>query len=207
VARKSAADLQKAKEAKQKKLLIGLVPLFLLLAVWQGPKMYKEFFAAPPPDPRAVQAETTPAAPAPEEGAPAPAPAGDVLLDSDPLPAVGSDRLVSFSRFTGRDPFLTPYGYQPSAGETPDPSAAPVPGQAVIELNGVEETVPVGGSFPASGPVFSLVSVSESGVTVGLVSGTFEGGGETVEIAVGEQVDLVADPDGTRYTVRVVSVG
>jgi hypothetical protein len=42
-------------------------------------------------------------------------------------------------------------------------------------------------------------------VEVGLASGSFDDGRETVAIAVGEQVQLVGD-DGTSYTVRVVSV-
>jgi hypothetical protein len=202
----SAADLQKAKEAKQKKLLLALLPVFLILAAWQGPKLYKEFLSPPAPEAEPAPVETAPAEPAPAEPGEPPPPGGSVS-DSDPLPAAGSDRLISFSRFTGRDPFRGPTGYESSTGDAADPTSGVVPGEAVIELNGVQETVAVGGSFPASGPVFRLVSVTESGVTIGLVSGTFENGESTVEIAVGEQVDLIADPDGTRYTVRVVSAG
>ena len=51
--RNKAADaMKKQKEARQKKILIGLVPLLLLLMVWQGPGMLSAFTggeAAPPP--------------------------------------------------------------------------------------------------------------------------------------------------------------
>ena len=50
MARRSAADIQKAKAAKQKKLLLLLLPLFLGLVAWQGPKMYKSLFAQPAPE-------------------------------------------------------------------------------------------------------------------------------------------------------------
>ena len=46
-AKRRAEAMLRAKEAKQKKLLLVLVPIFLGLAVWQGPKMYKQLFAAP----------------------------------------------------------------------------------------------------------------------------------------------------------------
>ena len=49
MAKRSAADIANAKEAKQKKILLVLLPFFLLLVAWQGPKMYKALFAPPAP--------------------------------------------------------------------------------------------------------------------------------------------------------------
>src|SRR5512145_1714961 len=106
MARRSAADLAKAKEAKQKKVLFLLLPVFLGLVAWQGPKMYNSLFAAPEP-PRtaapAAPAGTTPAAPVAT-------PAAGGLTDSEPLPTARSDQLLSFSRFTARNPFVVPGG-------------------------------------------------------------------------------------------------
>jgi hypothetical protein len=207
VARRSAADLAKAKEAKQKKILLVLLPFFLLLVAWQGPKMYKALFAPPAP-PEAVPQTPAPAAPAPGAAAPGSAPAAPatppgVLPDSEPLPAAGEDQLLSFSRFSPRNPFLPPAGAAP---ETADPDAEAAPSSsAVIEVNGVSETVDVNGTFPASDPTFQLVSLSETAAVVGLTSGSFEGGQANVQIAVGERVELVAD-DGVTYSVTVVSV-
>jgi hypothetical protein len=201
MAKRSAADLAKAKEAKQKKLLLILLPFFLLLVAWQGPKMYKSLFAQAPP-PEATPAATTPTATTP--GTPAPGPAAPAaaggLVDSEPLPAGGSDKLLSFSRFTARNPFI------PTGGATRSPSETPrIVNVAVIEVNGQSEEVVYGETFPSSDPVFRLANVTGGGVQVGLADGTFDGGQQTVDIAVGEQVELVAD-DGVTYTLRVASV-
>ena len=204
MAKRSAVDLAKAKEAKQKKLLLVLLPFFLLLVAWQGPKMYKSLFAQPPP-PEAAPATTaptatTPAAPA-APGTPAPPPAAGGLADSEPLPSAAQDQLLSFSRFSSRNPFIPPVG---TVVEQPDADAAALT-SAVIDVNGVSETVSVNGTFPASDPAFQLVSLSETAAVVGLTSGAFEGGQANVQIAVGERVELVAD-DGVTFTVTIVSV-
>jgi hypothetical protein len=204
VAKRSAADLARAKAAKQKKFLLVLLPFFLLLAVWQGPKMYKTVFAQPPPQRSVPQAPAAPAAPAPGTAAPGATPAleGGALPDSEPPPTAARDQLLSFSRFSPRNPFLPPRGALPTA----DPgSEAPAVSSAVIEVNGVSETVSVNDTFPAADPIFQLVSLTESVAVVGLTNGAFEGGEANVQIAVGERVELVAD-DGVTYTVTVASV-
>ena len=113
---KSEEALRKKKEAKQKKLLFVLAPVFLLLVVWQGPGYLKMITggSSAPVAPAAAPA-TTGTAPSPESG-PAPstalgpeaaanAAAAGALPESDiPLPA-GSGQLVSFGRFVGKDPF------------------------------------------------------------------------------------------------------
>ena len=199
MARRSAAAIQKAKEAKQKKLLLVLLPLFLGLVAWQGPKMYKALFAQPAPE--ATPVATTASSTVPSTATPAlSAPATGGLADSEPLPTARSDQLLSFSRFTARNPFVVPGGAAPPASGT-----SQLTNTAVIEVNGQSEEVVYGAAFPTGDPVFRLANVTESGVEVGLASGSFDDGRETVAIAVGEQVQLVGD-SGTSYTVRVVSV-
>jgi hypothetical protein len=214
MARQNKAEMQRQqKDAKQKKLLIVLVPLFLALVAWQGPKMFKAFSGSDPeaaPPPVTATAPADPAtAPPPTGTTEAPPPAG--LADTDVPPAEGTDRLVSFSRFESRDPFGQPGGT--AAGtQTGTDSGTPVPDDATalvatLEVNGSSEEVSPGGDFPAGDPTFRLVSISEDSALIGLVSGSFEGGEGTVELAVGDEVELVADPDGTRYVVTLVSVG
>jgi hypothetical protein len=205
VAKRSAADIAKAKEAKQKKILLVLLPFFLLLVAWQGPKMYKSLFAQPAP-PEAVPETPAPATPAPGTAAPGttPAPvAPGTLPDSEPLPSAAHDQLLSFSRFAPRNPFLPPAGLVPEPVDPGGETAAV--SSAVIEVNGASETVNVDGTFPAADPIFQLVSLSDTAAVVGLTSGAFEGGQANVQIAVGERVELVAD-DGATYTVTVASV-
>ena len=200
MARRNAASIQKAKEAKQKKVLLLLLPLFLGLVAWQGPKMYKSLFAQPAP-PEETLAATTPSSTVP--GAPATgsgAPLADGLADSEPLPTARSDQLLSFSRFTARNPFAAPGG-----AAVPASGTSQLTSTAVIEVNGQSEEVVYGAAFPTADPVFRLANVTESGVEVGLASGSFDDGRQSVAISIGEQVQLVGD-DGTSYTVRVVSV-
>lgn len=200
MARRNAADIQKAKEAKQKKLLLLLVPLFLVLVVWQGPKMYKSLFAQSATEATPAAATTpTSTVPGTPTTAPEAAPAG-ALSDSEPLPTARSDQLLSFSRFTARNPFVAPSGAAP-----PPSGTSQLTNTAVIEVNGQSEEVAYGATFPTADPVFRLANVTESGIEVGLANGSFDDGRQTAAISIGEQVQLVGD-DGTSYTVRLVSV-
>lgn len=212
MARRDRAEIaRKQKEAKQKKLLILLCPLFLGLAAWQGPAMFKAFSgsSAPPPPPvvATTPAPTDPtAAPTTQQGGTettAAAPNG--LPDTDPQPASGIDRLISFSRFTGRDPFkVTAGSTAPSSSGTGGTSGQEA-SAALFEVNGSSQTVAVGDSFPSSDPTFRLVELAGDTATVGLVSGSFEGGQDTVEFSVGAELQLVGD-DGTSFTVKLVSI-
>ena len=119
---------------------------------------------------------------------------GGVLPDSDLQPDLLDGQLLSFSRFSGRDPFVR--ASPSSSGQ----SAA----RATIEVNGTSEDVRVNDPFPASDPTFKLVSVTETAAVIGLVSGSFSNGDDTVTINVGETLVLAAD-DGTRYAIKIVS--
>ena len=213
MARPNKAELQrKQKDAKQKKLLFVLVPVFLALVVWQGPKMLKAFSgpeAAATPAPVTTTAPTTDPTAAPPPTETTEAPAATELSDTDVPPAAGTDRLVSFSRFESRDPFGQPGGVDTGTDPgTPAPDDVDATSlAATLEVNGSSEQVSAGDDFPAADPTFRLVSVTEDTAVIGLVSGSFEGGEAIVELAVGEEIELVADPDGASYTVTLVSVG
>jgi hypothetical protein len=193
----SEAALRAQKDAKQKKLLILLIVPFIALLAWQGPKTFKALQGgSPPPPTSAVPATPTTSVPTgtpilPGTGSDQ----GGVLPDSDLQPDLLDGQLLSFSRFSGRDPFAR--GGLSSSGQ----SAA----GATIEVNGTSEDVRVNDSFPASDPTFKLVSVSETAAVIGLVSGSFSNGDDTITINVGETLALAAD-DGTRYEIKIVSV-
>jgi hypothetical protein len=193
----SEAALRAQKDAKQKKLLIILIVPFIELLARQGPKTVKALQGgSPPPPTSAVPATPTTSVPTatpllPGSGSDQ----GGVLPDSDPQPDRLDGQLLSFSRFSGRDPFA-PVG--------PSNSGQSAAG-ATIEVNGTSEDVHVNDSFPASDPTFKLVSVTETAAVIGLVSGSFSNGDDTVTINVGETLVLAAD-DGTRYAIKIVSV-
>jgi hypothetical protein len=191
----SEAALRAQKDAKQKKLLIILIVPFIALLAWQGPKMFKALQGgSPPPPTSAVPATPTTSVPTGTPTLPG-AGAEGILPDSDLQPGPLEGQLLSFSRFSGRDPFV------PVGPSSSDQSAA----RATIEVNGTSEDVRVNDSFPASDPTFRLVSVTETAAVIGLVSGSFSNGDDTVTINVGETLVLAAD-DGTRYAIKIVSV-
>lgn len=211
--RKNAQALLKAKEAKQKKLLFVLVPVFLGLAVWQGPKMLGALTGGSKPPEATPVTTTAPTGTPTAPGTTSPATPSGVLADTDVPPEADVAKLISFSRFTGRDPFLSPNGPAepaPTAPAPTDPGSGGGGGEeqltAVFEINGATETVSVGEEFPASDPTFTLVALTLEGATVGVVQGMFETGDATIEIAVGEQVELIAAPDTTRFLVTLVDV-
>jgi hypothetical protein len=194
----SEAALRAQKDAKQKKLLIILIVPFIALLAWQGPKTFKAVQGGSPPPPPTSAVPATPTTSVPT-GTPilpgTDSDQGGVLPDSDPRPDRLDGQLVSFSRFSGRDPFA------PAGPSSSGQSAA----GATIEVNGTSEDVRVNDSFPASDPTFKLVSVTETAAVIGLVSGSFSNGDDTITINVGETLVLAAD-DGTRYAIKIVSV-
>lgn len=119
-AEKREAALRAAKDKKQKKILIGLAPLLLLLLVWQGPGMLKAFTGGDKGPVPVVQPEggtpTTPATGADPTAGPAPStatpgadgtatPVVTELPDTDGTDDAGPGQLVAFDRFVGKDPF------------------------------------------------------------------------------------------------------
>jgi hypothetical protein len=188
----SEAALRAAKEAKQKKLLALLVIPFIALLAWQGPKTFKALQGgSPPPPSSALPLPTTPTSTVPGQATPS----GE-LPDSDPQPELLEGQLLSFSRFSGRDPFIP---------RVPVDTSASAAGGATIEINGESEDVGINDPFPASDPTFKLVSVTDTAAIIGLVSGSFSNGADTITINVGETLVLAAD-DGARYAIKIVSI-
>jgi hypothetical protein len=122
------------KEARQKKLLFALIPVFLLLVAWQGPKTFSALAggsAASPPEPVETTTTAQPpidpsSAPAPStsaSGAPAAAAPSSALPDTDPLPARDADQLQSFSLFSSQDPFIPRTGPSIPSGGASDSSS------------------------------------------------------------------------------------
>jgi hypothetical protein len=188
----SEAALRAAKEAKQKKLLVLLIIPFIALLAWQGPKTFKALQGGSPPAPSsALPLPATPTTTLPGQATPPGA-----LPDSDPQPELLDGQLLSFSRFSGRDPFIP---------RVPVDTGTSATGGATIEINGESEDVGINDPFPASDPTFKLVSVTDTAAIIGLVSGSFSNGADTITINVGETLVLAAD-DGARYAIKIVSI-
>ena len=218
-------------KAKRQKIIAGVLGLVLVgVLAWQIPSLMATMNKKPP-------ASAAPAPPPPATGAPAPvaplpgaapAPAAPpvgsaTLIDSDPSPQPGSGQLLSFDRFSSKDPFVQqgvapPAPPPPSEAPPPPPmppppsptseteSAAPRYTSARISVNGEAESVTVGGNFPASDPVFRLVSVKKTTAKVAIAGGTLSSGDGAVTLTKGKKLTLMNTADGTRYELVLVSV-
>jgi hypothetical protein len=78
--------------------------------------------------------------------------------------------------------------------------------KAMITVNGSRSSVAVGSSFPASSPVFTLVSLMQRAAKIGIAGGSYENGAVTVTLARGKTITLMNTADGTRYVLRLVAV-
>jgi hypothetical protein len=182
-------DPIKAKQAKQKKIVIGGSVLLLLLLALQGPKLLKAVGGGGSEDvPQWLQdsrAQSSGAAPAPAvPGAPLAAPTlaggnptgatatpatGATGLVADEKPTAGPGQLASFTRFASKDPFAPQVGSGTKSGPTvPPPPTPDIDGSAGDGVGdggsgGVVPTAPAGGSGGKGGttttPSAGLTSV------------------------------------------------
>jgi hypothetical protein len=231
---KQPLDPQKAKEAKQKKIAIGGAVLLVALLAIQGPKVMKQMShstappAAPPATVAAPPTSTTPVGAAPVPGVDTTASGGSGLI-SETAPTAALGQVSSFGRFASKDPFAAIPGSTPqpadsggggSGGGSEPPAKPPAPPappastggsktltSAVIGVNGVKELVSVGGNFPASQPLFHLVSVSEHSAKISIAGGALANGEGSVTLKEGEPITLMNTSDGTRYKLQLYPQG
>jgi hypothetical protein len=86
---------------------------------------------------------------------------------------------------------------------TPAPAAATT---AEISVNGVAQTVQVGGVFPASDPFFKLVKLTRKSAKISIAGGSLANGAPSVTLTKGKPLTLQNTSDGTRYVLRLLSV-
>jgi hypothetical protein len=218
----------KAKAKKQKIIAAVLGVLLLGVLAYEVPSLMKTMNKKPP----AASSAATPVPAAPVAGAPVaggpvtgtpvstPVPA-TTLSDSDPAAQAGSGQLLSFDRFTSKDPFVQQANRAAAvaaasskAAATPPPpppppsSASKAPSvkatSAKISVNGAAEQVNAGATFPAGDPVFRLVSLTKTTAKVGIAGGSLSTG-TAVTLTKGKKVTLMNTADGTRYELVLVS--
>jgi hypothetical protein len=173
-----------------------------------------------------VAAETAPVA-ASDEGE---ADSGSVAA-VEPDEGDAADALASFGRFQSKDPFIqqvkpkkAPAGEGDAgapvdaaaaaeeavgpilegleSGQDEESAAAAESGSASIAVNGVVESVTVGGQFPADAPMFLLDSISKGSVTIRVAQGGgFASGDPELTLVAGKQLTLVNTADGTRFVL------
>jgi hypothetical protein len=132
--------------------------------------------------------------------------------DQQGLPGEGEGETVSGTG-TGTSPVTeTTTTTSTSAGDAtatfPDDSTGSVAvSQVSISVNGSAVVVAVGETFPENDPAFKLVAIEGNIVTIGLASGSFSDGVETIDLRVGDSVTLISQPDGARFQLKLLRVG
>jgi hypothetical protein len=227
----------KAKAKRQKIMAAGGAVLLLGVLAIQVPRTMKMLNREAPPPPAAAAPTTVAGdpsvlpTPGTVGGGAAPtASGGGTLVDSDATPAPSAGQLIAFGRFASKDPFRQQIDERaipaspstdsesepkPNAGSADpssgEPGAEPSPdapaGAAVIAVNGTEETVAVGAAFPKDSPVFKLVKLTGGQAKVAIAGGSFASGAATVTLERGKTLTLVNTADGTRYELKLVSIG
>jgi hypothetical protein len=78
-------------------------------------------------------------------------------------------------------------------------------GAATIRVNGKVQSVRIGASFPSSNPLFKLVSIAHGVARIGIASGSYASGAQTVSLTAGRLLTLVDTADGIRYKLELLS--
>jgi hypothetical protein len=228
-------DIREAKDRRAKRLAIGGAVLLVAVLAFEMPKVLKGHGGSSSSTPPAATTTTTPGYSATTPVAsvsPAVFPATSAkLTTSDVAPRRSKSELYSFSHFAGKDPFVqqvsasditsSPSGTSGSSGGSSSgtccssgaaPSAQTTAarmlaqtGAVTLQVNGKTQTVRVGQSFPSSNPLFKLVSVSHGLVRIGIASGSYQSGAQTVSLISGRTLTLVDTADGVRYRIRLLS--
>ena len=228
----------KAKAKRQKIIAAVLGVLLLGVLAYEVPSLMKSMNKKPPP---AVAAPApvvgTPIAGSPVTADPLAAPvAATTLTDSDPLAQAGSGQLLSFDRFSSKDPFVqqvdatacntdpTDPGASTCVGAPPPPTKtvkptqpkqpppAPAPNQAAaptaarISVNGTTEVVDLSKTFPSSDPVFRLVALTRKTAKIGIAGGSLSTGDGTTTLTKGKKLTLMNTADGTRYELVLLRI-
>ena len=218
-----------AKQAKQKKIVIVLAVLFLIVAAVQGPKFWKQLHPKPAgeaaPTPGSVPAAAATAATA---AASAPAVSGQLhafshlklkdpfkVLVSVPVADTSSSAPTDAAAATAKPAETPKQPKQPKqttkpavepavSGTVSFSAAAPPPNAAIVKTNGRRQLVYVGDGFPAADPRFRLVALGNKAIRVGVMGGGFASGVPTIKLARGRQVTLANRADGAHYVITLV---
>lgn len=231
--KKRAQDLRAAKDKRTKKIAIGAAVVLVAVLAFQVPKMMKSSSSSPAP--AATTTAGSPTAPTGTPAATGTAVVGVTatastkLPDSDVTPRTAKSQLFAFTHFSGKDPFVqqvsdqvptsssttsssgtsksTTSSGQTTAAMTHKPSSRLLTATTAVSIsvNGRVQVVRVGKLFPSSNPLFRLVGITRGGARIGIASGSYSSGAQTVSLVPGRTLTLVDTADGVRYRIRLLS--
>jgi len=228
--KKRMQNVREAKDRRAKKLAIGGAVLLAILLAWEVPHYLGGGKKSSAPAATTTTAATTDSGTTtpgvvPDVATAAATPATSTKLpNSDMPPGHSKEQLTGFSTFASKDPFTQQVTADAATGTTvtssttgPTSSATTSRNKNVltartlahsgavrISVNGRPESVRIGASFPSSNPIFRLVSVSRAGVRIGLASGSYSSGAQTVSLGLNRTVTLVDTTNGSRYKLQLL---
>jgi hypothetical protein len=168
---KKPGDVLKAKQKRQKTIAAVLGVVFLAVAAFQGPKLWKQLH--PPasqanvsyndkPAGSATATTGTPSLAAPTLGGsePSPATSPDSALASSSAPAVADGQLSSFSLFASKDPFAQQLSDHGDTSSPTPSSGASTAGSGASPRSSSGGEASSGGSASAPRPGTAVISVN-----------------------------------------------
>jgi hypothetical protein len=103
-------------------------------------------------------------------------------------------------------PPLPPAATTTTVPFTPAETPPVPPNAALITTNGKREVVTVGAGFPSGQPLFKLVGLGKKNVRIGVLTGSFTSGAETLLLPRGRTVTLRDQADATLWALRLVGL-
>jgi hypothetical protein len=224
-------NAREAKDKRTKKVAAGLAVVLVAVLAFEVPKMMHSGNSSSATPPAAT---TTPGTSTTATGVPVTAPgtAGAAvtpttgrtkLPNTDVQPARTKSTLLSFTHFSGKDPFIQQVSNTTTTAQTASASVSAssgsasnsarpkhartlaATGSARIAVNGRVETVRVGGSFPSANPLFRLVAISNGVARIAIDNGSYSSGAHTISVSSGRTLTLVDTADNVRYRIRLIA--
>ena len=230
--KKDKTTLAARKARKQKGIAIAGGVLLLGLVAIQGPKLWKQLSPPAPQQSTAVVAPAVAGAVTPTLNTPPARSTATVVLagvsisSGTAVPQAHDGKLLSFSLFKIKDPFVPQASDASSAAAAPTTEAAGAnapsasasasgaaaaaspakPTYATIEVNGKGQQLTLKEKFPKVTPTFVLVALTRSAAKIGVAGGAFESG-KALRLQMGKQATLVDTATGVRYELKLVYAG
>jgi hypothetical protein len=192
-------DPLKAKQAKQRKVAIGLSVLLVAVLAYQGPKTLKMLKGpAAMAAPAAETATPTPTTPVPVSAGAPDTPQPVILADTNTTVDAGPGQILSFERFESNDPFQQQVNVKATSVDptAPDddstPGAEPASPGVDPAIQGSAENPPISFGGGSSGPAGSSDS-----------SGSSSGGAVPGATAPSPAAATTISVNGVSHTVTV----
>ena len=229
-------EARAARERKQKIFVLVGGLLLLAMLAFQLPKLLGGSSSSSSTQAAATDATTSSSPIAQAQSVAATANGTAAPLVAPGMTATGAtpQKLTALTVFARKDPFVqqavTPTAAAVAASPPPDKAAgdaagakaasaktptkqfstsSPAASMTIVMVNGVRQLLDQGTKFPATDPLFVLVSTDPKAksAVVGVVGGSYASGDRTATLKLGKPLTLVNTTTGAQYRIKLLSVG